>query len=114
MPAPRHMSRDFSEAVIQVQHPPPLDRTRGSCSFSWPIFFSRVNRWQAGKQQTSPSPNPSRCGSSMVKSGISTSTEEQGGRICLSNNAANADNRITPRWDPNPLSPLTPGLGLST
>ena len=50
----------------------------------------------------------------MVKSGISTSTEEQGGRICLSNNAANADNRITPRWDPNPLSPLTPGLGLST
>ena len=35
------------------------------------------------------------------------------GRICLTNNAANANNRIMPRSGPNPLIQLTPGLGLS-
>ena len=35
------------------------------------------------------------------------------GRICLTNNAANADNRIMPRFDHNPLIQLTAGLGLA-
>ena len=35
------------------------------------------------------------------------------GRICLSNNAANADNRIMPRFDHNHLIRLTAGLDLA-
>ena len=33
--------------------------------------------------------------------------------VAFTNNRANADNRIMPRWSPNPLIQLTPGLGLS-
>ena len=35
------------------------------------------------------------------------------GQICLTNNAANADNRIMPRFDHNPLIQLTAGLDLA-
>ena len=35
------------------------------------------------------------------------------GRICLTNNAAHADNRIMPRSGRNPLIRLTAGLGLA-
>ena len=34
-------------------------------------------------------------------------------RICLTNNASNADNRIMPHLCPNPLIQLTPSLGIS-